>query len=419
MGLCPFHRDTKLGSFIVTPDKGIWKCFTCGDEYAGNGIKFVAMYKNMTYLEAAFDVALQMGIISNSDYEIYSRKKYDEAYVNKLERRFSEKQKDEPKPIKARPEVIHNVYLLMKELCPLSDEHRKALENDRKLTKERIEKDYFSCPTNWKQKDNIVAAIKKRFPSITDDVLKTVPGFFYDKKLKKVTFSGYKGLCILIRDADNHVQAVQIRRDTIKEGDSRYVWLSSTFAFYRQDEFSGGCGCGSPKDVLWADKQRGIVCITEGRFKSEVLAENGNTSISIQGVASWNGILDTIKSIRQKQNVKSLFVFLDSDILGKHALFMQSAKMCEAIKQEFPDLVIKYAFWHKAVGKGIDDYINNSGDIKDISYVVYKDAVATAEKEFANALEMYGVKRLQDLSQEKVEEFEAYLQNNLENKFVR
>ena len=23
MGLCPFHRDTKLGSFIVTPDKGI------------------------------------------------------------------------------------------------------------------------------------------------------------------------------------------------------------------------------------------------------------------------------------------------------------------------------------------------------------------------------------------------------------
>ena len=38
MGLCPFHRDTKLGSFIVTPDKGMWKCFSCGDEYAGNGV---------------------------------------------------------------------------------------------------------------------------------------------------------------------------------------------------------------------------------------------------------------------------------------------------------------------------------------------------------------------------------------------
>lgn len=54
MGLCPFHRDTKLGSFIVTPDKGMWKCFSCGDEYAGNGVKFVSLYKNITYLEAAF-----------------------------------------------------------------------------------------------------------------------------------------------------------------------------------------------------------------------------------------------------------------------------------------------------------------------------------------------------------------------------
>ena len=27
MGLCPFHRDTKLGSFIVTPDK------VCGNAF--------------------------------------------------------------------------------------------------------------------------------------------------------------------------------------------------------------------------------------------------------------------------------------------------------------------------------------------------------------------------------------------------
>ena len=26
LGLCPFHKDTKYGSFLVTPDKGIWKC---------------------------------------------------------------------------------------------------------------------------------------------------------------------------------------------------------------------------------------------------------------------------------------------------------------------------------------------------------------------------------------------------------
>ena len=30
MGLCPFHPDHRLGSFVVTPDKNIWQCFAEG-----------------------------------------------------------------------------------------------------------------------------------------------------------------------------------------------------------------------------------------------------------------------------------------------------------------------------------------------------------------------------------------------------
>ena len=74
MGLCPFHMDTKLGSFIVTPDRGIWKCFSCGDDYAGNGVKFVSLYKHITYLDAAFDTALEFGLISYDEYRKYSKK---------------------------------------------------------------------------------------------------------------------------------------------------------------------------------------------------------------------------------------------------------------------------------------------------------------------------------------------------------
>lgn len=420
MGLCPFHRDTKLGSFLVTDDKGIWKCFTCGDEYAGNAVKFVSLYRNMTYLEAAFDIAVNFGVITRDEFDKYSKKKYDDGYVKKLEKRYSDKAKDEPKPKKAIPEVIHNVYWIMKEMSPLTDEHRRALEEDRRLSPERIRQDYFSCPVNWRQRDAIVAAIKKRFPKITDDILKTVPGFYYDKKQKKITFSGYKGICILIRDAKGMIRAVQIRRDTIKEGEARYVWMSSTFAFYKPDEYDGGCGCGSPKDVLWAsDLSRKILCITEGRFKSEVLAANGNTTISIQGVTSWNGIIDTIKAIREKQNIDSVFIFLDSDILGKHALFTQSIKMCAAIQSYIPDLKIRYAFWHKSVGKGIDDYIYNSGSIKGISYVNCQTASEASDKCFNKCLEKYGVARLQDLKQENVESFEEDLQNMLENLLVK
>ena len=28
LALCPFHADEKLGSFVVTPDKQMWYCFT-------------------------------------------------------------------------------------------------------------------------------------------------------------------------------------------------------------------------------------------------------------------------------------------------------------------------------------------------------------------------------------------------------
>lgn len=419
MGLCPFHKDTKLGSFIVTPDKHMWKCFTCGDEYAGNGIKFVSLYKGLSYLDAAFDVARDFGVISADEFDKYAKKKYDASYVSSLERRYSDKVKDEPKPVKAPADVIANVYQVIKDNCTLSNEHRTSLVKVRHLTKEQIDKDYFTCPTNWKLKDNIVLAIKKKYPQYTDDILKTVPGFFYDKAHKKISFSGYKGLGILIRNAYGKIEAIQIRRDTIKDGDSRYIWLSSTFAFYKPDEYEGGCGCGSPKDVMWPTTPgKRLVCITEGRFKSEILAQNGNTTISIQGVTSWAGIDKAISDIRQKNEVKTVYIFLDADIFAKHALFTQSVKMCAYIAEKFPELHIKYAFWHKSIGKGIDDYLINGGSMKDINYVDYQKAAKECEDIFNDLLKKFGISKLQDLPTDKIEAFETELQTQCEKNFL-
>lgn len=419
MGLCPFHHDTRLGSFVVTPDKNIWKCFTCGDEYAGNAVKFVSLYKSIPYLEAAFDTALNFGVINRTEYENYSRKKYDTSFVENLRKRYSEKAKDEVKPKKAPEAVIHNVYLLMKQICTLSDEHRHTLETERKLPKERIEKDYFTFPYHWKQKDKVVDEIHKQLPQISDAVLQTVPGFFYDKKSGKISFAGYKGLGILIRNAAGMIQAVQIRKDSVNEGDSRYVWFSSSFAFYRSDEFSGGCGCGSPKDILWTDNlSRKTLCITEGRFKSEVLSSCGNTTISIQGVASWSGIEYAMQDIMKQQEINTLFIFLDSDIMGKHMLFLQSQKMVLEIQKRFPKLKIKYAFWHKDAGKGIDDYIHNGNQGKNLVYMDRKTAAEIGNGVFESALKQFGVSRLQDLNQNDAQGFEDYMQKHFERKVL-
>ena len=48
-GLCPFHDD-QTSSFSVSPVKGLYKCFSCGA--AGNAVKFIMEYEQMTYPEA-------------------------------------------------------------------------------------------------------------------------------------------------------------------------------------------------------------------------------------------------------------------------------------------------------------------------------------------------------------------------------
>lgn len=48
-GLCPFHDDT-TPSFSVSPTKGVYKCFACGE--SGNAVGFVMKHEQMTYPEA-------------------------------------------------------------------------------------------------------------------------------------------------------------------------------------------------------------------------------------------------------------------------------------------------------------------------------------------------------------------------------
>ncbi|MCH4895273.1 DNA primase [Marinilabiliaceae bacterium JC040] len=49
IGLCPFHNE-KTPSFIVSPSKGIYKCFGCGK--GGNAVNFVMEVEQLSYVEA-------------------------------------------------------------------------------------------------------------------------------------------------------------------------------------------------------------------------------------------------------------------------------------------------------------------------------------------------------------------------------
>lgn len=413
MGYCPFHQGSHLGSFIVTPDKGLWKCFACGDGYGGNGINFVSKYKGINYLDAAFDIAKDHGLISFDEYEKFANQNYSDNYIRELtERQERKHKKNSPNQVKANAQIIHNVYLCIKENSVLSPDHKETLINERKLSPERIKEDYFTFPIRSKEK--IIKKIQEQYPEYSDAILSTVPGFFIKKSTGKLSYSGYKGLGILIRDCNGMIQAIQIRKDTKKEEESRYTWFSSSFASYKPEEFIGGCGSGSPKDVLFpnVDKKH-ILCITEGRFKSEKLIESGNTSISVQGVTSWKGIEKSISGCLKKIVYSKIYLFFDSDILGNHFLFVQSEKMVRFLQAQFPDITFYYAFWHKKDGKGIDDCINN-GNMKTVKFFSVGNAIRLVNNCFIELLEKYGIKKFQQLTHEQALQFISDLQNACE-----
>ena len=51
---CPFHNE-KTPSFVVSPSKGIYKCFGCGK--SGTAVGFIMEHENLSYTEALKDLA--------------------------------------------------------------------------------------------------------------------------------------------------------------------------------------------------------------------------------------------------------------------------------------------------------------------------------------------------------------------------
>ncbi len=79
-GLCPFHHE-KTPSFVVTPDKQIFKCFGCG--VGGDVLTFLMKINNQTFTEVIEEQAIQLGIElpkNSSKNALYSKQEKERLY---------------------------------------------------------------------------------------------------------------------------------------------------------------------------------------------------------------------------------------------------------------------------------------------------------------------------------------------------
>lgn len=74
-GCCPFHNE-KTPSFCVNVQKGIFKCFGCGE--GGDAISFLMKINNQSFNDVIKDLALQFGIelpTTNGNSKQYTEEK--------------------------------------------------------------------------------------------------------------------------------------------------------------------------------------------------------------------------------------------------------------------------------------------------------------------------------------------------------
>lgn len=340
--ICPFHDDSKMGSFKISDQKGIYTCFTCGE--TGDAIAFIQKFDKVSFVEAVFRIALQFGLITNEEYKKYSKDNFKVDNIStyhKVQRINTLKRAD--------AEKTNEVYEVLAKCMPLTEAHRKYL-NERSITNDEIDRiGYFSLTNDIKVVQRTLKIMNASFED-----LHGVPGFYYSGgQLQMVS---YDGIAIPIKDIHKRSQAIQIRRDKINEGEARYVWFSSS-------KMNGGTSVGTPVDVCFPTKNKVIktLCICEGHFKAKMLTKkSGAYSIAIQGVNSTQELLDSVKPFVDKKVIERINIMFDADMCKNTAVKDALVKLYELLKPL--NIPVFITVWNMKDGKGIDDYIINKGN---------------------------------------------------------
>ena len=416
--LCPFHDDHTPNNFHINERTNTYKCFACGE--SGNAISFIMAYDNLSYMNAVCKIAVEHGLISEKEIE-----NADKVLLDLSKRPKKKMQEKIQEDNKANVDILDKVYrIFMKGNSlmgkpKLSEEHLNKLRNDRKLSDENIEKTgYFTFPNGYIMRSFLKELMKE---GLDADVLKSIPGFYYNRKTDSYVFSKLQdttGFGIPILNIDGKVVGIQIRTDD----DGRYQWFSSAFVNNgRIKNFSDGTSPGTPVSVFYPTEIKcTTIFITEGHFKAKKIMETfGAISISVQGVNNWKEIPNVVHTLKERYPyLNTIMIAFDADMARKETVLQPAIKMGIAltgitIDQELENDIHKilhvgnksmkqnastyrkeaekvsdylvghtfnfhiyYCLWDEKYGKGIDDLLNagNNFALKKLDLLTFWNA---------------------------------------------
>ncbi|WP_456383613.1 DNA primase [Persephonella sp.] len=320
--LCPFHSE-KTPSFMVSPQKNIFKCFGCGK--SGNALTFLMEYEGLSFGEAVVKLAEKYNI------PVKFTKSDDRAVFKQKLLQITEKIKEFYKnQLKNSPEA--KKYLKERQISPSIIEKFElgyAPEDSSKLRE-------------FVQKEGIQTEDLSRIGliTLTDD------GRFYDKFRGRIIFP--------IKDHRGRVVAFGGR---VISGDRTPKYLNSP----ETEIYSKGkvlYGFYEARDFLREKKEAVIV---EGYFDLISLYQAGIKNV----VATLGTAMTPQQGKLLSRFVKRAVLMFDSDSAGKKAVIRASKVLlsnrievyyCPLEKGKDPDELAKEGF------RKVEETIKNSKD---------------------------------------------------------
>ena len=432
--ICPFHGDNNEGSLVIAPGKNYWKCFACGE--GGDIIDFETKFFKLGFRDALNHAASRFGFDGKSDIEVKETVSVTKSSNSAI-----------PEMKLASKYVINNVYRAMQEVFPLTEAHKKHLLNVRQLTKNDF-KSYFSFPqrgtdvagkvmeclknkiaenTFEESYDKLSEAQKevidssKALKRVRED-FKHIPGFYLNKSTNKIEWMYKTGIALLAIDDLGYAQGIQVQNLNPTNGAPKYVWWSSQSKL-GEPNCEGGSSAGAPGGVVFPKDPYGIhgeldalkapIVITEGRYKAEALARQGQIAVYVSGVSTWRNIIPIIERLRRDR--ENIYVAFDSDSMGNTAVFTQLKELSTALEEMNLKPII--LTWSKSLGKGFDDLLFNEGFTgykKFMKAVSFKEFVKIFYHEEKALLKKFGAEHVSSLDKKYRNEFKNALQSNIE-----
>jgi len=367
LGLCPFHNDRHLGSFVVFPSRGKFKCYACGE--GGDGIDFVSRVCGISPYEAAITIAAEGGLITAGEAEDLC--KNSRGQLSMEGRTVHVPVKNELLlSIRSSESHLDQVYqCFVAAADALTPEFKEHLLRTRGVKGPELE-NYFTFPSRadtqafWVRfREELERVFGVSSEDIQNKLLLGVPGFFLNENMD-MAFPAPKqrALGIIVRNRKKLISGIQTRLMgelpvVVKEGKEkrpdRYKFLSSGFADGGEDSFgSFGCGCGYVEDVLYPKVWNHAIAVTEGRFKARALSELGFLTVNMHSISNWSPAGDVAVALAEKFRPTQFLLVYDSE--DNQAVFKSAQQLCEKLQARLP---VEFAVWDPMYGKGFDDVV--------------------------------------------------------------